>query len=94
MTRALEQAPQPVVPVDFASRVAASLPPLPAARRPMRLGRTVAMISMGLLAVAMFVLAPFSSPSYTSIAFDLELLLLLQMAGIGYWLALRQGHRG
>lgn len=87
--RALEQTREPAVPADFASRVAASLPPLPPARKAMRFGRTVALISIGVLALAMFVLAPHSSPSFSSVAFDLELVLLLQMAGIGYWLTVR-----
>lgn len=86
---ALERAPEVTPPVDFAARVAASLPPLKPARKPMRLGRSVALVSIGVAALAMFLLAPISSPSFSSVAFDLELVLLLQMAGIGYWLTVR-----
>jgi len=36
----------------------------------------------------MFALAPHVTPQFTNFAFDLEMLLLVQMAGIG-WLAAR-----
>lgn len=90
MLRALERAPEPQVPADFAARIAASLPALPPPRKPLRLGRTVALLSVAVLAVAMFLLAPLSAPTFSSIAFDLEILLLLQMAGIAYWLTVKQ----
>lgn len=89
LMRALEHAPQPAIPTDFAAKVAASLPALKPARKPLRLSRTVSLISLGVLTVAMFILARYASPSFTSIAFDFELVLIAQMAAIGYWMTVK-----
>jgi hypothetical protein len=91
MTRAIERGPDVTVPADFAARVAAKLPPLPARRKPMRVGRAVAAVSAVVLAGAMFAIAPHAVPSFASVAFDFELLAVMQLAGIGYWLAVRRG---
>lgn len=90
LEQTLARTPEPVIPADFAARISANLPPLPPVRKPMRLGRPVALASIGILALAMFLVAPHTSPSFTSLAFDVELLLLLQMGGIGYWLTMRE----
>jgi hypothetical protein len=91
MTRALERGPEVSVPMDFAARVAASLPPARKPRRTMQVSRTAAIASAGVLAVAMFVLAPHAAPTFASLAFDFELIAILQLAGIGYWLTVRRG---
>jgi hypothetical protein len=87
MIRALEQPPAVVIPADFAARVARSLPPVAAARRPVYAGRTVASIAAVVLLVALFVVAPHSQPSFANVAFDLEILLIAQVGAIAYWLA-------
>ena len=77
ITRALEKRPDTAVPAEFAGRVMRSLPPRKQ-RRKMPVGRTA--VLAGLLA-----LAPEVKPQNTNFAFDLELLLLVQRAGIGGW---------
>jgi hypothetical protein len=91
MTRAIERAPEVNVPVDFAARVAAALPPLPARRKPMQVGRTAALAAAGVLAVAMCLLAPHAAPTFASMAFDFELVVIAQLGGIAYWLTVRRG---
>ena len=84
ITQALEKKPETAVPAEFAGRVMRSLPPR--RRRPkMPVGRTVVLAGMVALALTMFALAPEVKPQITNFAFDLELLLLVQMAGIGWW---------
>ena len=91
VTRAIERGPEVTVPVNFAARVVAALPPVRPRRNPMRVGRTVALVSAGVLAVAMFALAPHAAPTFASLAFDFELVVIAQLAGIGYWLTVRRG---
>jgi hypothetical protein len=84
ITGALEKRPEVVVPAEFAGRVMRSLPPR--RRRPkMPVGRASVLVSLLGLALTMFALAPHVTPQITNFAFDLELLLLVQMAGIGWW---------
>ncbi len=52
LTRALERRPEPMIPADFASRVAAALPPAAPARKPMQVGRTVGLAAAAVLGVA------------------------------------------
>jgi len=84
ITRALEKPPEVAVPAEFAGRVMRSLPPRRARRR-MSVGRAGVLAGMLALALTMFALAPHVTPVYTNFAFDLEMLLLVQMAGIGWW---------
>jgi hypothetical protein len=91
MTRAIERGPEVSVPVDFAARVVAALPVARPRRKAMQVGRTAAVVSAGVLAVAMFALAPHAAPTFASLAFDFELVAILQLAGIGYWLTVRRG---
>jgi len=84
ITRALEKRPDTAVPAEFAGRVMRSLPPRKQ-RRKMPVGRTAVLAGMLALALTMFALAPHMTPQITNFAFDLELLLLVQMAGIGWW---------
>jgi hypothetical protein len=84
ITKALEKKPEAAVPAEFVGRVMCSLPPR-RRRRKMPVGRTVVLAGMLALALTMFALAPHVTPQFTNFAFDLELLLLVQMAGIGWW---------
>jgi len=84
ITRALEKRPEMTVPAEFSGRVMRSLPPR-RSRRKMPVGQAGAMAGMLALALTMFALAPHVTPQLSNFAFDLELLLLVQMAGIGWW---------
>ena len=88
---ALESKPQAVIPADFAARLAARVQtlPTPAPRRPARYGELATGIGFAILLLAMFVLAPWTQPTFTSLSFDLELLLLAQMLGLAAWQMLR-----
>ncbi len=86
LTRALERRPEPMVPTDFASRVAAALPPPAPARKPMQVGRTVGLAAAAVLAVALLALAPHAAPTFANWAFDFELVVIAQLGGIAYWL--------
>lgn len=87
ITQVLEQRPVVSVPADFAARVAARVP----ARREggvervrWSVARTVAMIAMVVVVIAMFVLAPHVQMKAANVGFVVEMLLLLELAGIGY----------
>ncbi len=84
MTRALEKKPETAVPAEFAARVMRSLPPRQQ-RRKLPVGRLGVLVGMLALALTMFALAPHATPQITNFAFDLEMLLLVQMAVIGWW---------
>jgi hypothetical protein len=86
LTRALERRPEPVVPMDFAARVAAALPPPSPARKRMQVGRTVGLAAAAVLGVALFVIAPHAAPTFGNWAFDFELVVIAQLGGIAYWL--------
>jgi hypothetical protein len=89
--QALELQREPAVPADFAARVMRSLPPQPAARPRVRVSRTVGIVAAAILTIAVFALAPHAAPSFTSLTFDLELMLLAELAGIACWLGSRPG---
>jgi hypothetical protein len=91
ITRTLEKRREPVVPVEFAARVARSLPPRRKQRRRIPVGRAAAMAGMLAMALTMFALASQVTPEFSNFAFDLELLLLVQMGGLGWWFGMRQG---
>jgi len=91
LTRRLESGPAVDVPLDFATRVRAALPPIAPQRSKARLGRISMAAAMVVLTVAMFALAPHAAPDFKNLAFDLELLVLVQLAGIGYWLTAKGG---
>jgi hypothetical protein len=84
--RALERRSVPVVPPDFAARIAAALPPPKPDRKKMQVGRTVGLAAAGVLGVALFALAPHAAPTFGNMAFDFELVVIAQLAGIAYWL--------
>ena len=87
LTKELERVPEVVVPSNFAVRVREALPAVKPARAKVRVGRVVSMVCAVVLVVMMFVLAPHAAPKFTSVAFDVELMVLAQLAGIVYWLA-------
>jgi len=86
VTHALELRREPEVPAGFAARVMRSLPAQPAARPRVRVSRTVGLVAAAILTIAVFALAPHASPNFTSLTFDLELVLLAELAAIAYWL--------
>jgi len=96
--RALERQPEVLVPAEFAARVVRSLP-VQSAPRGWRLGRarSLGKIAAGtaavVLAVALFVLAPHAVPSFSSLAFDVELLVLAELAAVAWVLARMDGGR-
>jgi hypothetical protein len=90
LTRTLERQPVVVVPEGFAARVAGSLPPRRPVRRRVQTGRTVAMVAAWIVALTMFALAPHAAPNFGNLTFDMELLLLAQLAAIAYWLGARR----
>jgi hypothetical protein len=92
ITRALEERRESEVPEGFAARVCMALPAKSVARRRIGVGQRTAMV-MALVALsAMFVLASKSTTNLANLAFDLECLLMSQLAGIVCWLALRRGY--
>jgi len=93
VTHALEQKPPVVVPVDFAAKVKASLPAQVPARSRVRQAKSVSRmagaVAAAVLVLAMCLLAPHSTPSYTSVAFDMELLLLAELCGLAALMSMR-----
>ena len=86
---ALESAPQPCIPADFAARVAAKAATLPRRAAPPQAhyGRAVSMLMAALLAVSLFIVAPHATPSFLNVGFDVELAFLAQLCALAYWLA-------
>lgn len=89
ITTAIEQKPEPRVPADFAAKVAARAVAQPLRRRRYKpqFGRMIALVSALVAALALFVLAPHTAPSVKSLSFDTEVVLLAELAFIGWWLA-------
>jgi hypothetical protein len=94
LTRALEQQPMVTVPAEFAARVMSSLPAQRPSRRQARMhlqvSRTTALAGVAMLLAAMCWLAPHSTASFRSAAFDMELLLLGELAGVAAWIGMRR----
>jgi hypothetical protein len=91
VTRGLEHGAEVAVPVDFAARVRAALPAVAPRRSKARVGRVALVVAAFVLAVAMFALAPHAAPTFGNLAFDLELVVIVQLAGVGYWLTAKKG---
>ena len=95
VVQALEQKPVVRVPVDFAARVAmaAAAQPVSPMKRPRRvpMGRVVAIAAMVVSVVVLFAVAPQAGTNYASWPFALEMLVLVQMAGIAYGLMRAEG---
>jgi hypothetical protein len=90
ITRALEQQPRVVIPADFAARVRASLPAQPKMRERRSVARIAATAAVAGLIVGLYWLAPHARPSFESVAFDMELLMLCELAGVAAWLSMRR----
>jgi hypothetical protein len=84
---ALETKPSMQIPAGFAAKVVALA--VAQGRRPRprvpQIGRSMALIFAPLVTIALFVLAPHSSPNVKSIIFDTEVILIAQLALIGWW---------
>ncbi len=91
LTAALEHQPDIRIPTDFAARVAAqaAAQPLPKARHSTSYGQAFTIAAAALLLFAMFLVAPWTQPAFSSIAFDVELAMLAQLVLIGWWVAAR-----
>ena len=90
ITRALELRPDPVIPADFATRVMQSLPMQQPVIPRLQVSRTIGLIAAAVLTAGLFAVAPHTTASFTSLAFDLELLLLAELGALGYWLTIRR----
>jgi len=90
ITRALERQPEVAVPVDFAAKVRAALPAQPKVRERRSVGRIAAGAAAGGLLLALCWLAPHARPSFASVAFDLEMVLVVELAGVAAWLGMRR----
>lgn len=92
MTRALEQAPEPVIPADFAARVAAKARTLPQPKPVVatQYGRKTALVAAVVLTILLFVLAPYALPGSNAIGFGLEMLLFAELGGLAVWLTRSQ----
>jgi hypothetical protein len=87
--RAIEQKPDVQIPADFAAKIAASAVVQPSRRRRFKpqFGPMIALLSAPLAAVALFALAPHTSPNLKSLSFDAEVVLLAELAFIGWWIS-------
>jgi hypothetical protein len=85
---ALGSKPSPRIPEAFAEKVVARAMALPQRRtRRAPVGRTIAWASAAALTSALFALAPHAAPSFSSLSFDAELVLLLELAGLSWLLS-------
>jgi len=86
--RAIEHKPDVQIPVDFAAKIAARAITQPLRRRRYKpqFGPTIALLSAPLAALALFVLAPHAAPNLKSLGFDAEVILLAELAFIGWWI--------
>ena len=86
--RAIERKPELQIPADFATKVAARAVTQPLRRRRYRpqFGPMIALLSAPLAALALFALAPHSAPNLKSLSFDAEVVLLAELAVIGWWI--------
>ncbi len=90
IVRALEEHPRVEVPVDFAARVRASLPARPRVRARRSVGGMAAAAAAGGLVVALYWLAPHARASFASVAFDVEMVMVVELAGVAAWLGMRR----
>ena len=90
ITQALELRRDPVIPAGFAARVMQSLPAQKPVTPRLQVGRTIGIIAAAVLMAGMFALAPHATPNFTSLTFDVELLLLAELGALSYWLTARR----
>jgi hypothetical protein len=86
---ALGAKPAVQIPSDFAAKVVAVAVMQPARprRRVPQMGKSMALVLAPLVAIAMFALAPHASPNVKSVIFDIEVILIAQLALIGWWVS-------
>ena len=90
ITRALDRKPEVAVPADFAAKVRAALPAQPKVRVQRSVGQGVAAVAAVGLVLALCWLAPHVRPSFESVAFDLEMVLVVELMGVAAWLGMRR----
>jgi ferric-dicitrate binding protein FerR (iron transport regulator) len=90
ITRVLERQPEVRIPVDFAAKVRAALPAQSKVRVRRSVGRGVAAVAAVGLVLALCWLAPHARPSFESMAFDLEMVLVVELMGVAAWLGTRR----
>ncbi len=90
ITRALDRKPEVAVPADFGAKVRAALPAQPKVRERRSVGLTAAGVGAAGLVVALCWLAPHARPSFASMAFDLEMVLVVELVGVAAWLGMRR----
>jgi hypothetical protein len=86
--RAIECKPAVQIPADFAAKVAARAAARPLRRRRYKpqFGPMIALLSAPLAVLALFALAPHSVPNVKNLSFDAEVVLLAELAFIGWWI--------
>jgi hypothetical protein len=88
--RAIENKPDVQISADFAAKVAARAVAQPLRRRRRykpQFGPMIALLSAPLAALALFALAPHSAPNLKNLSFDAEVVLLAELAFIGWWIS-------
>ena len=90
ITRALDRRPEVAVPADFAAKVRAALPARPKVRQRRSVGLTAAGVAAVGLVLALCWLAPHARPNFESMAFDLEMVLVVELVGVAAWLGMRR----
>lgn len=85
---ALERKPDVAMPAYFARRVATRVGAFPPSRRSRAIpyARLTAMIVCLVVAISLFALAPSTAADFRDRRFDLELLVLLQLGVLAWWL--------
>lgn len=85
---AIEAKPPVNIPDGFAAKVAALAVAQESrgSHRVPQIGRRIALIVTPIIAVALFALAPHSAPNVRNVIFDTELILVTQLAFIGWGL--------
>jgi hypothetical protein len=86
--RAIENKPDVQIPADFAAKIAARAVAQPLRRRRYKpqFGPMIALLFAPIAALALFVLAPHSVPNVKNLSFDAEVVLLTELAFIGWWI--------
>jgi hypothetical protein len=93
--RAIEHKPEVQIPADFAAKIAARAVAQPLRRRRYKpqFGPMIALLSAPIAALALFVLAPHTAPNLKSLSFDAEVVLIAELALIGWWITRNFGQK-
>ena len=89
LTRALERRPQVAVPEGFAAKVLATLPARPRVQQRRSAARSAAVAGAAVLLAALWWVAPHVRPGFESAGFDVEMLLVVELAAVAAWLGAR-----